>query len=235
MINELEEFIRFSERKISSDPFGGRFEDGLVQPIDKVRQRAVVIEKILNAVFPEWKRRFQPGINDQAFEAQRQGALEAVAWLKEQERVAKLLGDTGPTLSASTFHPWVWGAAQTLWGSGHYRAAVSAAATSVSSYTQRKLEKRDKGEWDLITAAFAPGDPKEGHPKLRLCDSDGSQSFTSLHEGVGFFAKGVYKGIRNPASHKNLPELSETEALEQLAAFSLLARWIDEAEVVRAV
>lgn len=37
-------------------------------------------------------------------------------------------------------------------------------------------------------------------------------------------------GIRNPSSHEDgLPELAENEALEQLAAFSVLARWVEAA------
>jgi hypothetical protein len=40
------------------------------------------------------------------------------------------------------------------------------------------------------------------------------------------FAAGCYKAIRNPAAHIPLDELSEDEALEQLAAFSILARWV---------
>jgi hypothetical protein len=45
------------------------------------------------------------------------------------------------------------------------------------------------------------------------------------------FGAGCFQAIRNPVGH--LPneehELTEQEALERLAAFSLLARWIQEA------
>ncbi|WP_405691248.1 TIGR02391 family protein [Streptomyces sp. NBC_00057] len=37
--------------------------------------------------------------------------------------------------------------------------------------------------------------------------------------------------IRNPIAHEQGDELEENEALEQLAAFSLLAKWIDDATV----
>jgi len=42
-------------------------------------------------------------------------------------------------------------------------------------------------------------------------------------------------GIRNPAAHVILEDLAEDEALEQLAAFSILARWVDRAEVDKAL
>jgi len=48
------------------------------------------------------------------------------------------------------------------------------------------------------------------------------------------FGAGCFEAIRNPAAHEHGLALSERVALEQLAAFSLLARWIDECEVVTA-
>lgn len=59
---------------------------------------------------------------------------------------------------------------------------------------------------------------------------DGSDTFRSVHRGVAAFAEGAFAAIRNPNSHEaGLPELPEHEALEQLAVFSALARWVDTA------
>lgn len=59
---------------------------------------------------------------------------------------------------------------------------------------------------------------------------DGSDTFRSLQRGAATFAEGCCAGIRNPNSHEDgLPELPQHEALEQLAAFSVLARWVDTA------
>ncbi|MFG2485026.1 TIGR02391 family protein [Streptomyces virginiae] len=64
---------------------------------------------------------------------------------------------------------------------------------------------------------------------------DGGDTFRSVHRGAMAFAEGCYAGIRNPNSHEvDLPELPEHEALEQLAAFSVLARWVDTAAVAQA-
>ncbi|MFJ8747358.1 TIGR02391 family protein [Embleya sp. NPDC127516] len=60
---------------------------------------------------------------------------------------------------------------------------------------------------------------------------DGSDTFRSRHDGAGSFARGVFSAIRNPIAHELDHELEENEALEQLAAFSILARWIDAAGV----
>jgi len=45
------------------------------------------------------------------------------------------------------------------------------------------------------------------------------------------FAEGCYAALRNPPSHDPQDELSEQEALEQLASFSVLARWVSRAKV----
>jgi hypothetical protein len=42
---------------------------------------------------------------------------------------------------------------------------------------------------------------------------------------------GCFEGIRNPAAHEDGLCLPEQMALEQFAAFSVLARWIDECTV----
>ncbi|WP_079181224.1 TIGR02391 family protein [Streptomyces sp. CB00316] len=67
-------------------------------------------------------------------------------------------------------------------------------------------------------------------PRLRLMAEDDSDIFRSVHRGAMSFAEGCFAGIRNPNSHEDgLPELAEHGALGRLAAFSVLARWVDSA------
>ncbi len=47
-----------------------------------------------------------------------------------------------------------------------------------------------------------------------------------MHRGMG-----CAQGIRNPQAHPS-PDITEQEAQEQLAALSVLARWVDEREPV---
>ncbi|MFF9817153.1 TIGR02391 family protein [Streptomyces sp. NPDC014006] len=87
-------------------------------------------------------------------------------------------------------------------------------------------------ETKLFQSAASLNPPKGDEPRLRLMDADSSETFRSVHGGAMTFAEGCYAGIRNPNSHEDgLPELPEHEALEQLAAFSLLARWVEAATV----
>ncbi|MFD7678472.1 TIGR02391 family protein [Streptomyces sp. NPDC060187] len=123
---------------------------------------------------------------------------------------------------------------QGLWGSGHFREAVGAAARAVNAQSQAKLERRDASEAKLLSDAFSTNPAVAGHPRLRLSADDGGETFKSRHDGAGNYARGVFAAIRNPIAHEEDAELEEHVALEQLAAFSILARWVDAATVEKA-
>ncbi|MFK0012977.1 TIGR02391 family protein [Streptomyces sp. NPDC091027] len=90
-------------------------------------------------------------------------------------------------------------------------------------------------ETRLFQQAFSQDAPKAGQPRLRLMQDDGSDTYRSIHRGAAASAEGFFAGIRNPNSHADgLPELARHEALEQLAALSVLARRVDAATLVTA-
>lgn len=200
-------------------------------PKEDVQRAAQTVEPILDAVLTEWRIADWEKPSRQPMWRHREAANRAIAMLRDQEEIADILGDGAPSISAGTLHPWVWDSAKNLWGSGHFREAVNAAARAVNAQAQAKLNRRDESEWKLISDAFRTVAPEKGRPRLRLMADDGSSSYSSVHEGAGFFARGLYQGIRNPSNHDDLEELTEHEALEQLAAFSILARWIGVATV----
>ncbi|MFI5642686.1 TIGR02391 family protein [Streptomyces goshikiensis] len=120
-----------------------------------------------------------------------------------------------------------------MWQSGHFREAVTAAARKVNVETQNKLDRKDVSERRLFQQAFSQDAPKAGQPRLRLMEDDGSDTYRSVHRGAAAFAEGFFAAIRNPNSHADgLPDLPQHEALEQLAALSVLARWVTAAAVV---
>ncbi|MFE2672229.1 TIGR02391 family protein [Streptomyces mirabilis] len=141
------------------------------------------------------------------------------------------LGSGAPQLDAATLHPWVWGSVQGLWSSGHFREAMGMAAKAINAQTQAKLGRKHLSEAKLLSDAFSMKPPASGQPRFRHGADDGSDNYRSRHEGAGSFARGVYSAIRSPIAHELDHELEENEALEQLAAFSILARWVDEADV----
>ena len=141
--------------------------------------------------------------------------------------------DPWPHVAAKKLHEWVWSAAASLYDDGHYRQAVESAAVMVDNHLKAKLDRVDASGSDLVTQAFSIKPSEPGHPRLRFKQFDpASDDWRSAHEGAMHFGRGCMMGIRNLAAHRS-DELLEAVAIEQLAALSVLARWIDEAVVER--
>lgn len=139
-----------------------------------------------------------------------------------------------PGLDPSAMHPWVADAAARLWQDGHKRQAVQAAATSVEGWLRARTGVHQGSIVSLAGSAFSAAEPSADSPRLRFpgFDPPGSDSWKSAHEGAGAFARGCFLRIRNLYTHQD----SDTgqEDLEALAALSLLARWIEGAELLDA-
>jgi Protein of unknown function (Hypoth_ymh) len=136
-----------------------------------------------------------------------------------------------PDLVAGQFHSWVWDAAAPLWAAGSPQEAIHTAARSVNARLQQKLSRRNASETALCREAFSPKDAEPGRPRLRFPGDRTSDTWKSRQQGGMDLGAGCGEGIRNPAAHEDGLSLPEQMALEQLAAFSVLARWIDECEV----
>jgi hypothetical protein len=193
---------------------------------------AQVVEHILDRVLPAWRTSI-PVDEAGRWQQHHEAALRAIVQLDRQAEIDDMLGDNAPQMNAAQLHPWVWDGARSLWQSGHRREAVRAASVKVNAETQNKLGVRDLSETALFQMAFSSDAPASGKPRLRLPEDDGGKTALSTRRGVMAFAEGCYAAIRNPVSHDPLEELSEQEALEQLAAFSVLARWVSRANVQR--
>ena len=201
-------------------------------PQSAVIARAQVVEQILDRVLPEWRASVPRDVSGR-WQQHRQAAQRAIAQLERQAEIDEKLGENAPRMNAANLHPWVWEGARSLWQSGHLREAVVAAAIKVNAETQNKLGVRDLAEAGLFQMAFSKDPPADGRPQLKLPDDDGGKTALSMRRGVMAFAEGCYAALRNPPSHDPQDELSEQEALEQLASFSVLARWVSRAKVER--
>lgn len=200
---------------------------------DELTTQAVIVERIFAHLDPVWRDRLETSMNpDQPWNGHRTLVIRAKATIAFDAEISDKLGDNAPRIKASSLHPWAWDGARSLWQSGHYREAVTAAARKINAETQNKLKHRNLSETKLFQDALSTNPPAADHPRLRIVPDDGSATFASIQRGVMAFAEGCFGAIRNPNSHvHDLPELAEHEALEQLAAFSLLARWIEGAAV----
>lgn len=200
-------------------------------PETEASARAHVIEKIHDRVLPGWKN--DRPKTDKEYEWLRDQASRAKAALQRQAELAEKLGDNAPEMDAANLHLWAWQAGASFWNSGFYHQAVMQAAIRINAETQAKLGRVDLSETALFNEAFSMSEPKHGAARLRLGENDGGKTFENLHRGARAFADGLYTAIRNPGMHTPPPADGGEEqlALEQLAAFSLLARWVDQAHV----
>jgi len=195
--------------------------------------QAHVVEMILDRVLPVWRQTARPD-PDPEWKSLRNWAARARAQLEREEELREHLGDGAPEMDAGRLHPWVWEAAASLLRTGHFAQAVHQASVRINAETQAKVGRRDVSESDLFNQVFSLDAPKAGAPRLRLMADDGSRTFQSIHRGARAFAEGLFAALQNPVSHDPQDELDEHIALERLAAFSVLARWVDASQVIAA-
>jgi uncharacterized protein (TIGR02391 family) len=242
-IQKLSTFIEASSKVRVPSPSGvisgGSYRTN--SPDDEVVRQWAVVERILTRYLPDWQARIQepdgysrPGYR---WRDQREAALLCLAAIEAEAEVQQHLVDTGPVMTAAGLHPWVWEAARPAWSAGNYDDAVDAAARNVNSRLRAKVGRRDIGEGDLVAQAFSdkPGDEQNPRLRLALPDQLGTKTVASIYAGISAYGKGLFQAVRNPLAHEEpgVMALAEQEALECLAAFSLLARWIDRASVQR--
>ncbi len=163
----------------------------------------------------------------------RQGWFVKDGRLAVGEPVRTSRDSSPPAPALDDLRPMVWAAAQPQWKAGHLHDAVMAASKAVNAMLESKVGRSDVSEVKLVTEAFSEQAPTASARRLRFRDIEGEQTRASVTAGVLSFGVGCFKAIRNPLGH--LPddqhEITEQEALEQLAAWSLFARWIERATV----
>lgn len=187
-----------------------------------------VVEQILDRVVPGWRSEIKK--DRQKWSVHYEASIRAREALLRTDEVRKNLGEGAPDLSAAELHPWIWSGASSLWQSGHYRETVEGAIKKLNAETQNKVRRRDLSETKLFQESFSTDAPKAGKARLRRM-KDGSDTYRSVQPGAMALSEGVFTGMRNPLSQESDHELSEQEALECLAALSVLARWVDSSEV----
>ncbi|WNI12104.1 TIGR02391 family protein [Corynebacterium sp. Z-1] len=196
----------------------------------EVTKQAQVVEKILDRVIPRWRTEIELSKTNR-WTRHREAAIRSREELVRQQEVEQNLGENAPELSAAELHTWIWDGAQSLWQSGHYREAIGGAIRKLNAEAQNKVGRRDLSETKLFQESFSDKPATAGKARLRRMNPDDSDTYKSVQRGAMAFAEGIFAGIRNPLSHEAGQELTELEALEYLAALSVLARWVDESTV----
>ncbi|WP_151775827.1 TIGR02391 family protein [Streptomyces abyssomicinicus] len=158
----------------------------------------------------------------------RTAAAQALGMASSAEEVAAFLRPASPAIAADSLHPWVWEPAAPLWAAEARQDAVLAAARTLNRRLQQKLERHDIGETDLCMQAFDVKEAQPGKPRLRFPGDRNMATWRARQEGAKYFAAGAFLAIRNVAAHEEAVDWSRQDALEHLAALSVIARWIEE-------
>jgi len=230
-VREVDEFLVVT-RQVVPDMGPGITYFGTVMagPATEASAKAHVVEQILDRALTGWRQGRPP--KDKDFSWLRDQAARARTALLRSAELADKLGDNAPDMDAANLHHWAWENGRSYWNTGHYHQAVMQAAIRVNAETQAKLGRMDVSETALFNEAFSLDAPKHGAPRLRLLEDDGSKTYQNVHRGARAFAEGLYAAIRNPGMHVPSDGGEEQLALEQLAAFSILARWVDQASLL---
>ncbi|MDR1427768.1 MAG: TIGR02391 family protein [Bifidobacteriaceae bacterium] len=228
---EIDAFLHVTDQVVP-DSSGGMVYLGTVMRGSgkEASERAYVVEQILDQLWGQSWRADKPSQDTEWSRLRDQASRGKTALLRQQE-IREKLGNGAPDMDAGKLHPWAWETGSSLWRSSHFNQAVMAAATRVNAEAQAKLGRMDVSETRLFNEAFNTDPPKAGCPRLRIVPDDGSQTYRDIHRGARAFAEGIYAALRNPTAHQVATPGDEHLALEHLAAFSILARWIDEATV----
>jgi Protein of unknown function (Hypoth_ymh) len=145
-----------------------------------------------------------------------------------------------PAFSPAQFHPVVWSAAAAHWTTHQYRVAVREAAEGLNLHWKAKLNREDANDTNFWQQTLAAGNPMPGQPKLVWPGEETSLTTKSMRGGLeplatalNNLATGLNLTVRNVATHSR-KELTEQHAMERLAAYSYLARLLDQCKIRRA-
>ncbi|MFF2517424.1 TIGR02391 family protein [Streptomyces sp. NPDC058086] len=195
--------------------------------LEEVRARLIESAYVPNLggyAADEWSQR-------QRWWTAREAAVQALGRAQSAEEIAAFLRPASPSIAADDLHPWVWEPAAQLWAAGARQDAVLTAARTVNRRLQQKLNRHDIGETDLCMQSFDMKAPTEGKPRLRFGGDRSTPTWKARQDGAKYTSAGAFLAIRNLAAHEDEVSWTQQEALEYLATFSVIARWIDECMV----
>jgi hypothetical protein len=228
MRQQLDDFVTLVEKYEHSRDPAEYVGDGKLN--DELHRAEPTLKQILQLLDPQLAEKIN--IDMMAGPAlARNEAQRGIGILTSMDEWAVRLTPDAPALAADRFHPWVWDPAAPLWAADAYQDAVLAAARTVNRRVQQKIGRHGASDADLFLQTFDMKDAVPGKARLRFSGDRTSPTWRARQEGAKYFGAGVFQGIRNVAAHEDGVSWSQQEALEHLAALSVLARWVDEATV----
>lgn len=197
---------------------------------DEMSSQMATVREILKRLDPALAGQVELPTDTEGASGSLRAVQQGLGILRDRDEWAANLAPDAPSVIADQFHPRVWSAASALWDTGQYRVAVGRAAVSLSEHIARKAAS-PLSERALVAQVFSPGEPGPGQVRLHFAGDKSNKTWKSRQEGLHLIAQGAFAGIRNVATHTG-DEWPEKVALEHLAVLSVVARWVDETEVI---
>lgn len=123
-------------------------------------------------------------------------------------------------------HPKILEASGKLFSGGHYSQAIFEAFKELNNMVKEKCEMLDPDGQKLMAQVFRIDAPRLKWSLLI------SQSERDEQDGFMHLFMGAMTGIRNPRAHESFVQDTKITAIEYLVLASLLAKRVDEAQIV---
>lgn len=165
------------------------------------------------------------------FDSRRECLLRMKGIMEDRLSGNKEFTNTDFSVATAKLHEWVWDAAKSHWEDKYYRDAVEHAYKAIVREAQNKINNKSIDGVQLFQEAFSVN---AGSQRLRFQQLENDvATHRSMLLGAMKLGEAAAQGIRNPLSHipHNESPMEQQECLECLNALSLLARWIDRAEI----
>lgn len=156
---------------------------------------------------------------------------EALGRIRTDAETLDKLGSRAPSLVADQLHEDVWEAAARRWEAGNFSDAVQRAATFLNARIQDETGRHDLSDSELMREVFSLSPPAPRKPRLIWPGVDTDLSVRAMRVGLLSYSQGIFSAIRNITTH-SVNEIAPQVALEQLAALSVMARWVDGCELI---
>lgn len=131
-------------------------------------------------------------------------------------------------------HPWVAEPAAPRFDTDRHAAVLMAAANVEARWREHLAGGTRYEGLASLAESFKPDrQPTQDSPVLRFLEYvEATSDWKNAHDGAFFYGRGCAMRIRNLLAHRADVPISRGYALELLGALSLLARWVESAEVV---
>lgn len=232
---KLEEFMATCDeyRRLHGQiPAGSYWDEGLMRPITNLVERQLpTVRRIIEAL-DESLLSDDFGVSELyiGLSGTETTTRKALAVLEDRDEWRERLAPDGPALAANGLHEWIWGAAAQFWDAGQHEAAVEYGAKSLTAHIQQK-SRMSIADRELAREVFSPK-ASATNVRLWLPGPREVDTWRSRQDGLHLLAMSAFAGIRNVVAHSVTAGWSQQEALEYLAVLSVVARWVEETEVV---